>query len=314
MTSAAPSSPVRIALEELLALGVDLPAWRVPQELPRQAGDGGRPTRWRGRGMDFAEVRPYQAGDEIRNLDWRVTARRGRPHTKLFHEERERPLLVAVDYRRPMFFATRGCYKAVQAARLAALLGWNALRRGDRFGLALFSDDAAVELRPRRGRSAVLQALRLLAEDPAWQRPAHQPFVPAHRLEQQLARLHQVVRPGSQLVLLTDGNQWDSAVEQQLAQLRRHADLAVLLCYDPFERQLPATLPTQARLTLSDGHARLALTAAELQRQLHQPFAVRWQRLASFCQDRGALFLPCATNDDAGTWLAARPQLWRGRP
>ena len=82
-------------------------------------------SQYKGRGMEFEEHRPYQPGDDIRNIDWRVTARTGIPHTKVYREERERPVLFCVDYRRPMFFATRGVFKSVMAAKAAALLAWS---------------------------------------------------------------------------------------------------------------------------------------------------------------------------------------------
>ena len=87
---------------------------------------------FKGRGMDFEESRMYQPGDDIRNMDWRVTARTGAPHTKVFRDERERSVLMWVDYRRPMFFATQGAFKSVLAARAAALLSWSAIQHGDR--------------------------------------------------------------------------------------------------------------------------------------------------------------------------------------
>jgi uncharacterized protein (DUF58 family) len=102
------TSPVNISLAELIALGDQRfpTALRTGRRLASQ--QGGYHSRFRGRGMEFAEVRTYLPGDDVRSIDWRVTARRGKVHTKLFHEERERPVLLAIDYRRPMFFATRG--------------------------------------------------------------------------------------------------------------------------------------------------------------------------------------------------------------
>ncbi|MDT8397914.1 MAG: DUF58 domain-containing protein, partial [Pseudomonadales bacterium] len=156
---------------------------------------GSHISRIKGRGVDFEEHRAYQPGDDIRSIDWRVTARRGKPHTKLFQEERERPVLLAVDYRRPMFFATRGCFKAVQASKLAALLAWRALEQGDQVGAFLFSEERHCELRPQLGKAGVLNLLRQMDADPAWQRKPHQPFKPQQRLATTLMRLRRVARP-----------------------------------------------------------------------------------------------------------------------
>ncbi|NKB46587.1 MAG: DUF58 domain-containing protein, partial [Legionellales bacterium] len=110
---------------------------------------GGHLSSLRGRGMEFDEVRAYQAGDDIRTMDWRVTARTNKPHIKLYHEERERPVLLLVDFRPAMFFGTRVTFKSVIAAKVAALLGWAAIANGDRLGGVVFSGKDHVELRPR---------------------------------------------------------------------------------------------------------------------------------------------------------------------
>ncbi len=120
-------------------------------------------SRMKGRGMEYDESRLYQAGDDVRHLDWRVTARTGKAHTKLFCEERERPVFLWVDCRAPMFFATRGRLKMVAAAETAALLAWSAAQEGDRVGGVVFSEEAHCELKPKRGRASVLRLIHELA-------------------------------------------------------------------------------------------------------------------------------------------------------
>ncbi len=119
-------------------------------------------SRFRGRGIDFAEVRVYQPGDDIRTIDWRVTARTGVAHTKLFQEERERPVLLLVDQSSSMYFGSRVMFKSVLAARTAALLAWAVLERGDRIGGIVFSEHGHREIRPRRNKHAVLRLLNEL--------------------------------------------------------------------------------------------------------------------------------------------------------
>ena len=118
---------------------------------PKISGTIGGPylTKLKGRGMEFAEARPYQPGDDVRHIDWRVTARTVRTHTKLYREERERPVMLVLDQCRQMFFGSRKRLKSVQAARIAALMGWRALLRGDRVGAILFSEKLHYEIRPR---------------------------------------------------------------------------------------------------------------------------------------------------------------------
>ena len=116
-------------------------------------------TKLKGRGMEFAEARSYQYGDDVRHIDWRVTARTGTTHTKLFREERERPVMLVLDLSRRMFFGTRQRLKSVQAARIAALTGWRALLRGDRVGGVIYSEEMHREYKPRSDRRHFLRLL-----------------------------------------------------------------------------------------------------------------------------------------------------------
>ncbi|MDX2480987.1 MAG: DUF58 domain-containing protein [Desulfuromusa sp.] len=289
-------SPVTINLTELIALG-DCLLPSMQQSGRRLAmQNGGYQSRFRGRGMEFAEVRAYLPGDDVRSIDWRVTARRGTVHTKLFHEERERPVLLALDYRRPMFFATRGRFKAVQASQLAALFAWQALARGDRIGGFIFSEERNLELRPQLGKKAVLELLRQMVADPVWQRAPHQPFAPQQRLAATLQRLQRVARPGSLILLLSDFNQWDDAVEKQLALLSRHCELGLIHCYDPME----AELPPAGTYRLSDGRRDLTIATAALNaRQNYQGhFIQRRKMLEDFCRRQRSWFFSLPTNLD----------------
>src|SRR6185312_7752608 len=121
-------------------------------------------SKLRGRGVDYVESRAYQPGDDIRQMDWRLTARSGRPHTKLFQEEREQSVLLIVDGNPSMHFGTRERFKSVQAARTAALAAWAAVQGGDRIGAVGFGPGLAAELKPGGGPRGALRVLRALAE------------------------------------------------------------------------------------------------------------------------------------------------------
>lgn len=291
-----PPSPIRIDLPRLLALRAAA-GEALPQ--PRQAAavqSGGHHSRFRGRGMEFAEVRAYQPGDDVRSIDWRVTARRGKPHTKLFQEERERPVLFALDYRRPMFFATRGRFKAVLASELAAVLAWRAQAGGDRIGGFLFSDEGHSELRPTGGRRGVLRLLRQMVADPAWNRPLHTPFEPQQRLAGTVRRLRRVARPGSLVFLLSDFTQWDREVEKELALLGRQAELALYFCYDPLE----ADLPCAGSYRLSDGESDLTIATDQgvLRSVYREHFLDHRRKLEEFCKRYRARFTAIATDQE----------------
>jgi len=140
----------------------------------RSALAGAHRSRFHGRGMDYRESRHYQPGDDIRNMDWRMTARGGHAHVKVFDEERERPVVVLVDFGATMFFASQGVFKSVQAARLAALIGWSAIGHGDRIGALLFTDagDRGLhqEVSPAGGRRGQMRLIRALVQAgaPEW--------------------------------------------------------------------------------------------------------------------------------------------------
>jgi len=289
-------SPVAIDLAELIALGDRLLPSNLQPGRQLAAQNGGYHSRFRGRGMEFAEVRAYHPGDDVRSIDWRVTARRGKVHTKLFHEERERPVLIALDYRRPMFFATRGRFKAVQASQLAALFAWQALARGDRVGGFIFSEERNLELRPQLGKKGVLQLLRQMVADPAWQRAPHRPFVPHQRLAETLGRLQRVARPGSLILLLSDFSQWDESVEKQLALLSRHCELGLVHCFDPLE----AELPPAGTYRLSDGARDLTIATSDYSaRQDYQrKFVQRRALLQDFCRRQRSRLYSLPTDRD----------------
>lgn len=302
-----PPSPVQIDLARLVALR-SAPGPASPLRPRGEAVQTGNYlSRFRGRGMEFAEVRAYQPGDDVRSIDWRVTARRGTVHTKLFHEERERPVLIAIDYRRPMFFATRGRFKAVLASELTAILAWRAQERGDRVGGLLFSDDGHSEVRPAGGRRGVLRLLRQMVSDPVWKRPLHAPFAPKQHLARTIQRLCQVVRPGSLVHLLSDFNQWDEAVEKELALLARHAQLVLYFLYDPLETELPRA----GSYRLSDGERDLTIATeqGELRANYRQHFLAHHQELEAFCKRYRARFIAIATDQDPQQALQSAPSI-----
>jgi uncharacterized protein (DUF58 family) len=290
------SPEVSINLADLIALRGESRGFSLRPGQIRAAQSGGYLSRVRGRGMEFAEVRSYQPGDDVRSIDWRVTARQGKPHTKLFQEERERMMLLAVDYRRPMFFATRGSFKAVQASKLAAMLAWRSLEQGDRVGAFLFSEERQCELRPQLGKAGVLNLLRQMVGDPSWQRPQHHPFEPQQRLAQTLMRLRRVARPGSLILLLSDFAQWDDQVEKQLSLLSRHNDLGLIFCYDPLEQELPPA----GSYRISDGEQDLTMnTLDRLGRDNYRNhFSRHLDTIEQFCRQRRSMFLTCATNQE----------------
>ena len=205
---------------------------------------GMRASRFHGRGMEFSEVRAYQAGDDVRSIDWRVTARTGRPHSKLFEEERERPVWLIVDLGPSMRFGTREAFKSVAAARVAAILAWEAHGEGERVGGIVLAPGSTVELPPARTRRHMLRFLDVIATGTAMGGEA-----PADDLESQLRWLAPRVRAGSRVVVVSDFYAHDEALALALRVLARRAEVTLVQVFDPIE----CTPPPAGRYRVSDG-------------------------------------------------------------
>jgi len=288
----------------------------APRGRVRTRHAGGYDSAFRGRGLEFDEARIYQPGDDLRTIDWRVTARTGRVHTKLFHEERERPVLLVVDQRPEMRFGTRDAFKSVLAARAAATLAWAARDAGDRVGGLLLTEAGCREIAPQRSRARLLSVMRLLADATDPSRPAttadaapsaSAPAAPsigsAVSLAGALARLERVQRPGSLVFVLSDFHDLDDDAERALVRLAARGDVGCILVYD----RLEAEAPTTGEYRFSDGQRVLRLWSGDgrWRSEYASSFARRRERLMTLCRRRGMAFLPLETGDDAAEVLRA---------
>ena len=293
-------SGVQPGLDELIGLRREVHGRLGGSRRPaRSLLAGSHASRFRGRGMDYLESRIYQPGDDIRNLDWRVTARSGHVHTKLYHEERERPVVIVADFGPGMFFATQGRFKSVIAARAAAWIGWAAIRHGDRVGALLFNGEHR-ELRPCGGEKGALRLLRALmaAADPLAGLAAER-----HDggLNEALARVGRVARPGSLVVLLSDFHDIDRVSGLLLGQLRNHSEVLAVRILDRLE-QVP---PPAGAWPVSDGVQRGWMdlrnaAAADAYRAL---FARRQQMLTVLLKEQAIPLLELSTTDDVAEVL-----------
>ena len=213
-------------------------------------------SKMRGRGIDFEEFRPYQAGDDIRLIDWRVTARTGRPFTKVFREERERPVIIAVDQTQNMYFGSQIAFKSVVAAQAAAVFCWLAIDNGDRVGGLVYSDNSSALVRPKRSRRSALHLLnqvflynqRLQQAKALEQQQAIDPdFKPG--LASALGQIRRITKPGSTLYVISDFMTLDAKALRYLNQLARHNNVVCCLVYDALEE----TLPVPGIYSITDG-------------------------------------------------------------
>ncbi|MEI7995118.1 MAG: DUF58 domain-containing protein [Methylococcaceae bacterium] len=280
---------VSVSLKTLIDLAKLAGSLNLHHTQLRSRQSGGYMSRFKGRGMEFDEARLYQPGDDIRSIDWRVTARTGKTHTKVFREERERPVFISVDNRLTMHFATRGVFKSVLAAKLAGLLAWTAEYHGDRIGGQLFSEHECRELKPQNGRHAVLRFLNALVKP-------QEPLSKAFTLDQVLARLNQHARPGSLVYIISDFRGINDQAETHIAKLSRHCEVVLIFVYDPLE----SSLPTKGRYRFTDDERDVVIDASDQQRLLsyQQRFEQRLQRLELLAKKRGLAFIQCSTSED----------------
>lgn len=248
-------------------------------------------SRLRGRGVDFDQVRVYQAGDDVRTIDWRVTARTQEPHTKLFHEERERPIFIMVEQSRRLFFGSGVMFKSVLAAQAAALIGWAALGHNDRVGGLVFGDNEHYEIKPRRSKQSLLQLLnRLVRVNQSLHTEA---VADRDSFGGALRRAREVLRPGSLVFILCDERALTDSAEQQLSLLSRHCDLLLLPLSDPLDHALPAA----GLLRFADRGAQLELDTLnpdlrQTYRAQGQARQARWELLAKKLR---VLMIPLST-------------------
>ena len=251
-------------------------------------------SSFKGRGMEFDESRMYMPGDDIRSMDWKVTARTNQPHTKVFREERERPVLLWLDLNPSMFFATRGAFKSVVATQAASLLAWSTVSGNDRLGALVFASDQHVEIRPKRGKAAALDFIRRTCSHPAWDNSAKQPQ--PRNMNLAASRLRKVVKPGSLIFLISDFREMDDQAKSHIINLSRHNNLVLLHIYDPFE----ASLPTSGQYKVSDGINDVSINTAnkKLRSAYHSRFIDHQEKLIKLCQQHRIHWVPISTEDD----------------
>jgi uncharacterized protein (DUF58 family) len=268
-------------LAALRARGREFDLGRPKRVTTPRAGSYRSP--FRGRGMEFAEVRAYVPGDEVRHIDWRVTARTGKPHSKLFDEERERPLIVLTDARSPMHFGTRACFKSVAAARWAALLVWEATGRGDRVGAVTLTDRACRGYRLRQSRTGTQALITGLSEATA---------TPCDETEASLAdalmELRRISCVGAQVFILSDFADLDATARRHLKQLTRYTETSCILVHDPLEVAPPA--PGEYRVSNGEKVIAIGTRRSTSRKAWGASFDARSQDLERLCRDGRARF------------------------
>ncbi|UUM32097.1 DUF58 domain-containing protein [Vibrio japonicus] len=228
------SDGVNLTLDELLYYKQQCVKWLPPAKSLWSQMLGQHQSRQLGRGMDFSEVRQYQAGDDIRAIDWRVTARTGKPHTKLFSEEREKPIVLYLDLSASMMFGSQLMLKSVLMSHMASLITWLSVARQDRVGAIIDTGDQIIEFKPvgrNKGALAIAQGLVKFHNQQLTQ--------PSNSRVSMSLGLHTLARmcpKGSEIVLLSDFIRLDGESQLLLRRLGQHNRVRLVQIFDPLER------------------------------------------------------------------------------
>jgi uncharacterized protein (DUF58 family) len=269
--------------------------------------------------MEFAELRSYQRGDNVRSIDWRHTAKRGRPYTKVFHAERERPMLLLIDRQASMRFGTRVAFKSVIASRAAALLAWSAAEAGDSVGAVLCDADGYRVVPPRSRQRGAFELMRALAtdggvdgarrampsssdagaqRDPNLELPANTARFAASGagFPDALRTLQRTARAGGAVVVFSDFHKLDAGAQTALAALAGRGSLALVHVFDPLEAEPPP--PGVYRIADARGERVLDLRPAAARAAYGQQFQERRAALVALARRLRAALIPLSAIDD----------------
>jgi uncharacterized protein (DUF58 family) len=258
----------------------------------------------KGRGMEFDEVRHYQTGDDVRTIDWRVTARTGKVHTKLFREEKERPVFILTDLGGSMQFGSALLFKSVQAAHLAALIAWHVKQRGDKLGGLVFSQQQHFELKPQSRSHGVLRYFHALTEV--------QHTIQGNRglsLNDALSQLRRLVRPGSLVYILSDFAGFTDDGLRHIRAIRQHNEVTCCPVTDPLDLMLPAFSSGVA--AVSDGRhtGYIELGSTALRQRYAQQQQTQQQQLKQHISQLGCKWLPVSAAEPV---LSQLERKWYG--
>ncbi len=224
---------ISVTLEELLALRYMANKMHLPPHNNTSSiQHGNYHSPFRGRGMDFVENRIYQPGDDIRTINWAVTARIGKAHTKIYQQERERPIYLILDFNHSMFFGTRVAFKSVIAAKAAALIAWVALKQGDRIGASLITANKHILL-PCHNKRNIVDLLKNIASCTLSNQEGSVDIASA------VSKLKRTIKSGSLIYILSDFYCLNNVVENEISQLAKNHEVANILIYDQLEKNSP---------------------------------------------------------------------------
>ncbi|MCJ2376191.1 DUF58 domain-containing protein [Vibrio sp. ZSDZ34] len=269
-----------LTIEELVHYKTYSKRWLPPAKSLWSQLNGSHQSSTKGRGMTFSEVRQYQPGDDIRQIDWRVTARTGKAHTKLFTEEHEKPVFLLIDLAQSLFMGSELLLKSVQVCHMASLLSWMAIANGDRVGMLIRTSSGIVEIKPTNVTKNLLGMLQQLIElhNAALLQCCDIHDKQATPQDWPISTLKRVCPKGSDIILLSDFSTQTDKFESSLSALRQHHAIRAIQIFDPLEVGDTDYRGTQ-QVIHGNGSSLLNFSLSSTRKQLRAAFIAKQQRV-----------------------------------
>lgn len=300
------SDGVNLCLDELLYFKQHAIHWLPPAKSLWSQVLGQHQSKQLGRGMDFAEVRQYQAGDDVRSIDWRVTARTGKPHTKLFTEEREKPIILYIDLSASMRFGSKLMFKSVLAAHMASLIAWLSVAQKDRVGAIIDTGNQLTELKPssrNQGPLAMIQNLVKLHQnillDPA--------DIRSNDMNEGFHALNRLCPKGSEVVIISDFLRFSEQNQLLISRLRSHNQVRLVQISDPLESGITDYRGVEQ---VSDKRSTMWVdfSSRKVRNQIAAAFESKQHQLKSLSHSHGLSFTCLSTQKSLLQQLSGRDQ------
>lgn len=232
----------------------------MPKQPANSLLSGKHISKLRGRGLNFEELRHYRAGDDIRSMDWKVTQRTGKPHVKVYTEEKERNVYLAIDQRMTMFFGSSNKMKSVIAAELAALMAWRVVETGDRIGAVIYNDDEIKVVPAKRGRNHVVNVLaEIIKKNHQLNLSIPQINDESKAFNKMLNKLHMISGHNALVILIGDGHGWNQQSTDHIKKIRQHSEVIACHVFDPLELDLPK----MTQMVVSDGKKQIQFSSQD---------------------------------------------------
>jgi len=232
----------------------------MPKQPANSLLSGKHVSKLRGRGLNFEELRHYQPGDDIRSMDWKVTQRTGKPHVKVYTEEKERNVYIAIDQRMTMFFGSSKKMKSVIAAELAALMAWRVVETGDRIGAVIYNDEEIKVVPAKRGRNHVINVLaEIIKKNHQLNISIPQTNDDSDAFNKMLNKLHKISGHNALVILIGDGHGWNQQSTDYIKKIRQHSEVIACHVFDPLELDLPQ----MAQMVVSDGDKQIQFSSQD---------------------------------------------------